>query len=318
MYMADIILILIAVIPAIALMIYIYKKDKVEKEPIGLLVALVIGGAISIIPGVILEILFEDLFLAFLTSTSLIYIIIENFIGVALIEEGVKLAATKLISWKNKAFNYTFDGVVYAVFVSLGFALFENLEYVLMEETFADSLSVGFWRAILSVPLHCFCGVFMGVYYAQAKKQSLLGNESKKKHYLRMALLIPSALHGFYDFCLSVDSLLIEAVFVVFVIAMYISSFRLVRKVSKEDQLQPSGSSVNPSYFAPDNSVNPSYSASSTYTNQQYSSQNSSFIGGTAVRSSQNSQQQNWICKSCGAANTGNFCTHCGTKRSAL
>jgi protease PrsW len=305
--MTDIILILIAVIPAVALMIYIYKKDKVEKEPIGLLVALVIGGAISIIPGVILEILFEDVFLAFLSSTSLIYIIIENFIGVALIEEGVKLAATKLVSWKNKAFNYTFDGVVYAVFVSLGFALFENLEYVLMEETFADSLSVGFWRAILSVPLHCFCGVFMGVYYAQAKKQSLLGNESKKKHYLLMALLVPSALHGFYDFCLSVDSLLIEAIFVVFVIAMYISSFRLIRKESKDDQLQPTCSSANTGS-----------SASSTYTNQQYSSQDSSIFGCAAAGGLQNSQQQSWVCKSCGTANTGNFCTHCGTKRNAL
>ena len=50
-----------ALLPAIILMVYVYSQDKVEKEPLGLLVALFGYGAISCIPASILEQLFTGI-----------------------------------------------------------------------------------------------------------------------------------------------------------------------------------------------------------------------------------------------------------------
>ena len=237
--MDDIILLVISVLPAIALMVFIYTHDKTEKEPLGLLIKLAVAGAVSTFPIAIAEFIADDALLSTLPETSLAYVVISNFIGVALVEEAGKLITTKLVSWKNRAFNYTFDGVVYAVFVSLGFALLENVMYVFTNETFAEALSVGISRALLSIPLHCFCGVFMGIFYAEAKKQSLLGNQAQKKKCLFYALAVPTVLHGFYDFCLSVDFVFIDTLFIAFVIAMYVVSFRYVKKAWQNDQPQP-------------------------------------------------------------------------------
>ena len=43
------VLVVLAVIPAVILMIYIYAKDKVEKEPIGMLVGLFFLGALVLV-----------------------------------------------------------------------------------------------------------------------------------------------------------------------------------------------------------------------------------------------------------------------------
>ena len=63
-------------------------------------------------------------------ENSLIYQLIEYFVIVAFAEEGAKYYLLKKRTWMTPAFNFTFDGVVYAAFVSLGFALWENISYV--------------------------------------------------------------------------------------------------------------------------------------------------------------------------------------------
>ncbi len=124
-----IILTFLAVIPAIVLMRYVYKQDKIEKEPTGLLIKLAILGVISTvcamfteaIGSVILNVLFYS------DDPGYLYNILMYFIVVALSEEGVKYMVLKRATWKNPNFDYVFDGIVYAVFVSLGFALWEAI-----------------------------------------------------------------------------------------------------------------------------------------------------------------------------------------------
>ena len=84
---------------------------------------------------------------------------------VAFSEEGAKYFLLKRRTWNSAAFNCQFDGVVYAVFVSLGFALWENISYVLMY-----GLSTALVRAVTAVPGHACFGVFMGVWYGLAKR----------------------------------------------------------------------------------------------------------------------------------------------------
>ena len=126
------ILIAAAVIPAIILLVQVNKADKLDKEPVGLLVSLVIQGIISTALAVFTERLGTALLDNLWDENSLVYRLCMYFIVVGLSEEGFKYLLLKRRTWYSPAFNCQFDGVVYAVCVALGFALWENIGYVVM------------------------------------------------------------------------------------------------------------------------------------------------------------------------------------------
>ncbi len=125
------ILILAAVIPAVFLMIKVYRADRMEKESGYLLRQLVIAGILSTIIALIEEKIGEWILSCFVPGNKLLYQIILYFVIVAIAEESSKYFFLKKRTWNNPEFNCQYDGVVYAVFVSLGFALWENINYVL-------------------------------------------------------------------------------------------------------------------------------------------------------------------------------------------
>lgn len=223
-------MIVLALLPAIILLVMIYRVDKIEKEPIGLLAKLFFFGVLSTISAMVLESVGCEIFGAFFYEEDLIYIIIENFFIVALAEEIGKYIVVKKIAWKHPAFNYTFDAVVYAVFASLGFAAFENIMY-LTDET----LSTALMRGILAVPGHAIDAVFMGYFFGLAKRCDVIGDNKGTKKNLKKALWIPVFTHGFYDFCLSIDYFFMIAVFIIFEIFVTIYAIRMIKKLSKED-----------------------------------------------------------------------------------
>jgi RsiW-degrading membrane proteinase PrsW (M82 family) len=220
----------LAVIPAIFLMFYVYKADKVEKEPIGLLVKIFIGGVLTTISAIILETIGENVLSVFVYQDSYLFVFLENFFVVALAEEAGKYLVVKKVAWKHPAFNYTFDAVVYAVFASLGFAALENILY-LTDATITTAVM----RGVLAVPGHAIDAVFMGSYFGYAKRCEALGDKAGTKNNLRKALWIPVFIHGFYDFCLSVDFELAIVVFFVFEIFITIYAVKKVKKLSASD-----------------------------------------------------------------------------------
>lgn len=221
-----------AVLPAAVLLYVIYKADNVEKEPFGLMALVFFLGVVSTISAVILETIGTGaLDLAFRgDNTNLIYTFLMTFFVVGVAEEGGKFLALKLSTWKNKEFNFSFDGIVYSVCASLGFATLENILYV-----FEGGFSVAVMRAILSVPGHCIFGVFMGVYYGIAKGNELRGNMEAMKVNLRKAFWIPVAIHGFYDFCLMANLELALLAFIGLEIFMVVRAIKLVKLMSKTD-----------------------------------------------------------------------------------
>ncbi len=221
-----------AVLPAAVLLYVIYKADNVEKEPFGLMALVFFLGVVSTISAVILETIGTGaLDLAFRgDNTNLIYTFLMTFFVVGVAEEGGKFLALKLSTWKNKEFNFSFDGIVYSVCASLGFATLENILYV-----FDGGFSVAVMRAILSVPGHCIFGVFMGVYYGIAKGNELRGNMEAMKVNLRKAFWIPVAIHGFYDFCLMANLELLLLAFIGLEIFMVVRAIKLVKVMSKTD-----------------------------------------------------------------------------------
>lgn len=190
------ILISLAILPVIVLAIFIYRKDKFEKEPLRMLAKAFFFGCLSVIPAILIE---QALQLGFFFMggkymSGFVTGIYNGFIVAGCSEELCKLALLALAVWKAPDFNEYFDGIVYATFVALGFAGIENLMYVFRQETFEVSLMTGGVRAILSVPGHFLFAVVMGYYFALAKF-----NPDKRRQNLFKAFFYPMLLHGTFD-----------------------------------------------------------------------------------------------------------------------
>ena len=220
-----------ALLPALFLMRYIYRKDTIEKEPPGLLTGLAFLGVAAALVAIVLETLGKGILQAFLSEDDPAYSIIFAFLVVAVVEEGAKFLFLRWRTWKDPNFNYRFDGIVYAVFLSLGFAAFENISYVM-----GYGLTAALYRALLAIPAHMGFAVYMGYFYARAKLCSDAGNIGGRRRNLWAAFLIAVVLHGFYDACAMLGSVLSTLLFAAFVILMYIFVIRLIKKESKTDE----------------------------------------------------------------------------------
>lgn len=224
----EFILIEIAIIPIILLGIYIYKKDKI-KEPSKLLLSLLIAGAISILPALLFEQTY-DYFLPEDFSDSILGIAMSNFIGVALIEEICKWAVMIGIAYFNDAFDEFFDGLLYGVFVSLGFAGVENVLYATHY-----GLATALARCVLSVPSHVCNGIIMGYYMSKAKEASIDGNKKYERIYLLLSLLMPTYIHGAYDYTLTLGKKSSYFIFIILVIVIYTICFNMVKNISRNN-----------------------------------------------------------------------------------
>jgi RsiW-degrading membrane proteinase PrsW (M82 family) len=184
-------LLLSAVAPAFIIIMYIYIKDKHEKEPKQLLVYNFLFGAIvSIIVTTILYFLFAKFFPPFLEK-SIFDQFIKAFLMVGLIEEFSKYVIVRYYAQPKDAFNEPFDGIVYAVMVSMGFAVTENIFYV-----FEYGMPTAVTRAFTAVPAHATFAVLMGFFMGKAKF-------SKHKKMLNLlGFLLAMLFHGAYDFFL--------------------------------------------------------------------------------------------------------------------
>lgn len=222
--------VLAAVLPAIFLMRYVYRQDQIEPEPVGLLASLVWKGVLAALAAIVLESLGQMVLDGQVSQDNPNYVYYLAFLVVAAVEEGTKLFFLYRRTWKEPDFNYRFDAIVYAVFVSLGFAAFENVKYV-----FSYGLSVALPRAILAVPGHMGFAVFMGIFYGRAKRCTDWGNRFGCKVNLVLSYLFPVALHGVYDSCCMAGTGRSTAVFVIFVLVMYLLVFRLIRHESRTD-----------------------------------------------------------------------------------
>ena len=226
----NFLLIAAAVIPAVFLMIRVYRSDRLEKESPALMRKLAVAGVLSSLLAMVEERIFEGILSLFCDETSVAYNVILYFVIVGVAEESSKYIFLKYRTWRNPEFNSQYDGVVYAVFVSLGFALWENISYV-MSYGFATALV----RAATAIPGHACFGVFMGVFYGAARKYENAGQPANAKTLRVLALVIPVLLHGAYDFIATMDEFYDSWYFVPFVAVLFVVSYLVVGKAAKKD-----------------------------------------------------------------------------------
>jgi RsiW-degrading membrane proteinase PrsW (M82 family) len=223
------ILIASAVVPAIILMVKVYRSDRLEPESPFLLRQLVVGGVLATLLAMVTERIGESLLAMFVPRDNILYNVILYFVVVGLSEEGFKYWMMKRRTWDNPEFNCQYDGVVYAVFTALGFALWENISYVLNY-----GLSTALVRAVTAVPGHACFGVFMGIFYGIAKKEERSGYEQRSKRFRVLAVIVPAVIHGAYDYIASTSSSTLF--FVLFIVTLFVLAYRLVDKASKNDR----------------------------------------------------------------------------------
>ncbi|WP_452233139.1 PrsW family intramembrane metalloprotease [Lacinutrix sp. MEBiC02595] len=189
-------LLLLAIAPVFLIILYIYYKDKYDKEPKRLLFfSFLLGAVVSIIVTTILYIISDyTIPIEIVGNKSVLQLFIKAFFIVALIEEFSKYIIVRYFAQPNKAFNEQFDGIVYAVMVSMGFAATENIMYVLQ-----GGMQTALLRAFTAVPAHATFAVIMGFFMGKAKF-------SKNRRRLNLLGLILAVLfHGTYDFFLFLE-----------------------------------------------------------------------------------------------------------------
>ena len=219
----------LALIPGLVLLFAVWKLDTVEKESPILLAKLFAAGVVVMLADVLIRTLGLKLLESTYDGTSILfYTFLDAFILTALIEEGLRFIVLKLITWKDKEFNYTFDAVVYSVAVSVGFLICENI--VLMIKYGSDIRP-----ASLLLPLFAqlVISVFMGYFYGLAKVAESKGEIKNKKLHMCEAVLIPVVIHGIYEMCVKSDSIVFYIIFAVYMVAMTVAAiviFCILRK----------------------------------------------------------------------------------------
>ncbi len=227
----NLILIVAAVIPAVFLMLKAYRSDRLEPESPALLWRLFKAGVFSSLIALVLERVGSLLLGVVADQGTTRYNVLLYFVVVALSEEGAKYFLLRRNTWNSPEFNCQYDGVVYAVFVSLGFALWENISYVLQY-----GFSTAFVRAVTAIPGHACFGVFMGVFYGLARREANWKQDGLSRLYRILAVLLPVLLHGAYDYIASMESAGSGWYFVAFVAVLFGLSFLLVSRASKRDR----------------------------------------------------------------------------------
>jgi RsiW-degrading membrane proteinase PrsW (M82 family) len=212
-------LLFVSLAPVLIIAFYIYYRDKHEKEPFPILLKALLAGIVIVLPVVIIERL---LMFIYQEGEGLGYAFYNAFVVAGLTEEGMKFLAFYLVFWKNSNFNEKFDGIVYAVFIALGFAAIENILYV-----FRGGYGVGLIRSITAIPAHALFGIVMGYYFGLARFSS-----SHSKSYLLLAFLLPFIFHGLYDFILMSNSKILLALYIPVFFYFGVSGFKKMEKLS--------------------------------------------------------------------------------------
>ncbi|WP_290696502.1 PrsW family glutamic-type intramembrane protease [Lacinutrix sp.] len=216
-------LIIYALAPVAVIILYIYLKDKYEKEPKQLLlISFLLGAIVSIIITTILY-RFFDLALPLTNSLSVLQQFVQAFFVVGFSEELSKYLVVLLFAQRHKAFNEPFDGIVYAVMVSMGFAATENILYVM-----ESGPTTALLRAFTAIPAHATFGILMGYFMGKAKF-------SNNRILLNLSGLVLAVLfHGAYDFFLFID--FIPGIWIGAFVSLIIGVL-LSRKAIKKHQL---------------------------------------------------------------------------------
>ena len=187
-----IIVIALAVLPALILLYYANTQDKLQREPTNNLVKAFFYGGASVFASLLISVPFMKMGLFPQEIHSYLDAFRTAFLGAAIPEETAKLVLLWLFLRKCKDFDERMDGIVYAVCIGMGFASFENIEYLFAAGS--DWVTVGLGRSLTAIPGHFGFAVVMGYYFSLNHFDRYRAPGAGLKMWL-----YPVLLHGAYD-----------------------------------------------------------------------------------------------------------------------
>jgi RsiW-degrading membrane proteinase PrsW (M82 family) len=238
-------LLALAIAPGAAITLYIYSRDKYDREPLKPLLISFLLGMVATAPAIYIQSALRPVLYLYFPGYTIWYYFLLSFIVVAGSEEGCKYLMLRSYAYRNKAFNEPFDGIIYSIMISMGFATLENIGYVLNY-----GFQTGILRMFLSVPSHGAFAVLAGYHVGLAKF-----DKQRAIQHIVKGLLLAIFFHGAFDFFLLLQNstqvkqyvsngLLISGALVMWYIAIRISirSIRLHEELSRQHYHKPDGS----------------------------------------------------------------------------
>jgi len=229
--MTPLLLLLLALVPGIILLYFILFMDRSEKEPLGLVMFIIFLGAVSVAPAAFLEVVLQKLPIHF--SSPVTQVIFLSFFQVAWVEELLKLSVVMIFAWRSKDFNEENDGIVYVGASALGFAMLENVFYVM-----SSGMMTGILRSMTAMPLHCFTGILMGYYVGLAK---MTEDKKARKQKILKGFLLAFFIHGIYD-SLALSQTPAALIILPLIAALVVMGFNVMKKgralsLARQEQL---------------------------------------------------------------------------------
>ncbi|CDQ39784.1 MULTISPECIES: glutamic-type intramembrane protease PrsW [Virgibacillus] len=197
--------------PALALMSFFYLKDRFS-EPLPLIIRTFVLGMLLVFPIMFIQYVIQSE--EIITNNFL-----ESFLIVGFLEEFFKWFIFMYTIYHHSEFDAHYDGIVYAVAISLGFATLENILYL-----FTNGISYAFTRALFPVSSHALFGVIMGYYFGKAKM-----NPDNRRKNVCYAFFFPYVLHGIYNYILIQVSSYWAIILIPFMIGLWIIGLRRVK-----------------------------------------------------------------------------------------
>ncbi|WLR46729.1 glutamic-type intramembrane protease PrsW [Halobacillus litoralis] len=201
-----------AISPAVAIMTFIYLSKRIELEPLPLIIRMFIIGVIMVFPIMFIQYAFE-------TENVFHSSFLKSFFLAGLLEEFFKWFFLLFVAYRHSDFDHHYDGIIYGVAISLGFATIENIIYI-----FQNGIEIAILRAVFPVSSHALFGIIMGFYMGKAKFRTKRSNWC-----LALGLAIPVGLHVMYDYIITVKEMTWMYWITPFMIILWLIGFRKIK-----------------------------------------------------------------------------------------
>ena len=183
------VLLSVSIAPALALFSFFYLRNQMATEPRRTLVHTFIYGAILTFPILFLQYILKE-------EQIIQNLMVQDVFFSGVVEEFFKWFILMIAIYHHIEFDDPYDGILYGVSISLGFATVEIILYML-----SFGVDTAFMRALMPVSSHALFGVVMGYYLGRAKFEK----KDLSMQYRLLALFAPIILHVIYNFIFTIE-----------------------------------------------------------------------------------------------------------------
>jgi RsiW-degrading membrane proteinase PrsW (M82 family) len=214
----------VAVSPGVVLLSYFYLRDLYETEPLRSVLTSFVLGMLAVLPVLALQ-----KFLASYIHSTYLHV----FLVASGTEELFKFLVVAAFIYRSREVNEIYDGILYSVAVSLGFATVENVFSVMQQGWETAAI-----RAFLPVPGHALFAVVMGYYAGKSKFVSSRFRALK----LSQAILYAWLLHAVYDLILASSQYFWGMLIIPFMLMLWFLGLRKMKLALHKSPFKPKDS----------------------------------------------------------------------------